>query len=179
MKLNKKGFTLNEVPALAIALLVVAIVIGISATVLTNMQGTSTMTDTGTRFDSNGSFVAINETTAVDFTDLTEWQYNGAGLSYLVPASCTGVNITNGSNVDVTSKFTVSNCMATLTENAINNTAMTANYTFTFTTYKINYNITQQGLQGQSDFSEWQSTWVVVLAAAVIIGIVGKYLFFK
>jgi len=40
-------------------------------------------------------------------------------------------------------------------------------------------NITQDGLDSQEDMSEWQSTWVVIVAAAVVIGIVGRYLFFK
>jgi len=40
-------------------------------------------------------------------------------------------------------------------------------------------NITQDGLNSQKDLSEWQGTWVVIIAAAVVIGIVGKYLFFN
>jgi uncharacterized protein HemX len=42
----------------------------------------------------------------------------------------------------------------------------------------LEYNITQEGLDGQRDLSEWQGTWVVIIAAAVVIGIVGRYLFF-
>ena len=41
----------------------------------------------------------------------------------------------------------------------------------------LEYNITQEGLDGQRDLSEWQGTWVVIIAAAVVIGIVGRYLF--
>ena len=40
-------------------------------------------------------------------------------------------------------------------------------------------NITQDGLDSQVALSEWQGTWVVIVAAAVVIGIVGRYLFFK
>ena len=178
MKLNKKGFTLNEVPSLAIALLVVAIVIGIGATVLVNMQETSTMTDSLSRQDLNSSFVALTNTTAVNFAN-AEWQYTSAGYSYLTAGSCADVVIYNRENAVATTNFTVSGCTAVLLEGPGNNSAFTASYNFSATGYNRNYNITQSGLSAQVDFSEWQSTWVVVLAAAVIIGIVGKYLFFK
>ena len=177
-RLSKKGFTLNEVPALAIALLIVAIVIGLGATVLVNMQETSTMTDTLSRFDDNSSFVGLNET-FVNFAN-SEWQYTGAGYAYLVPGSCSGVVIVNENNEDTTANFTVVGCTANMTkDDGRHNTPFTANYTLSATGYNTNYNITQTGLEGQEDFSDWQSTWVVILAAAVIIGIVGKYLFFK
>ena len=49
----------------------------------------------------------------------------------------------------------------------------------TQTSGSLAYNITGDGLTSQEDMSEWQSTWVVIVAAAVVIGIVGRYLFFK
>lgn len=49
----------------------------------------------------------------------------------------------------------------------------------TQTTDGYAYNITQEGIEGIEDFSGWQGTWVVVIAAAVIIGIISAYLFFK
>ena len=85
---SKKGFNITEVPTLAVVLLVIAIVLGIGATILTQVQTTQTA-DT------------------------------------------------------------------------------------------IAYNITQEGLEAQEDLSDWQGTWVVIVAAAVVLGIVGRYLFFK
>ena len=85
---SKKGFNITEVPTLAVVLLVIAIVLGIGATILTQVQTTQT---SGT----------------------------------------------------------------------------------------IAYNITQEGLEAQEDLSDWQGTWVVIVAAAVVLGIVGRYLFFK
>ena len=81
----KKGFSITEVPALAIVLGVVAVVLGIMATVLTSIQGTQT----------SGTYA---------------------------------------------------------------------------------YNITTDGLVAQDSLSGWQSTWVVVIAAAVILGIIYAYL---
>lgn len=41
------------------------------------------------------------------------------------------------------------------------------------------YNITARGLTAQDTFSQWQGTWVVIIAAAVVIGIISAYLMFK
>jgi hypothetical protein len=41
------------------------------------------------------------------------------------------------------------------------------------------YNITQQGLQAQTTLSGWQQTWIVIVASAVVLGIISAYLFFK
>jgi hypothetical protein len=87
-KLTKKGFNITEVPTLAIVLMVIAVVLGIGATILDQIQDTQT---------SNS----------------------------------------------------------------------------------LPYNITQSGLESQEDLSDWQPTWVVIVAAAVVLGIVGRYLFFK
>ena len=87
-KMNKKGFSIMEVPSLAIVLVVIAVVLGVGATILAQVQTTQT----------SGSLA---------------------------------------------------------------------------------YNITQTGLDAQGDFADWQGTWVVILAAAVVLGIVGKYLFFR
>lgn len=87
-KMHKKGFAITEVPTLAVVLLVIAIVLGVGATILTQVQSTQT---SGT----------------------------------------------------------------------------------------LAHNISQDGLEAQADLSEWQGTWVVIVAAAVVLGIVGRYLFFK
>ena len=84
--MSKKGFSLNEVPQLVIVLLVVAVVLGVGATVLTQVQTTQT----------SGTYA---------------------------------------------------------------------------------YNITGEGLTGLYDLSGWQTTWVVIIAAAVILGIIYRYLF--
>ena len=109
-KLTKKGFTIMDVPTLAITLGIIAIVIGIMATVLVNMQSTQ-----------------------------CEFSWDDTNQVCL--------NSTGGSGGEL---------------------GLTAQY-----------NITQQGLDAQEDFSEWQGTWVVIIAAAVVIGIVGAYLFFR
>ena len=49
----------------------------------------------------------------------------------------------------------------------------------TQTTSGVAYNVTAQGISGMTSFSGWQTTWVVIISAAVVIGIVSSYLMFK
>ena len=144
-------------------------------TVLTQIQGTQS--STSTRFYENSTFVADN-VTAVDFTPSDVLTDSGS-KTYIVAASCTSVLLTNTSNVAVTSDFTVSGCTALLKDSGseYNATNIKANFTYTHNLYNYDYNISEEGLQGQTDFSEWQTTWVVIVAAAVILGIIYRYLF--
>lgn len=41
------------------------------------------------------------------------------------------------------------------------------------------YNITGQGVAAISSLSGWMPTWVTVVAAAVVLGVVVTYLYFK
>ena len=84
---SKKGFALSEVPGIAIVLVVVAIVLGLGATILSQVQSTQTA-----------------------------------------------------------------------------NT--------------IAYNASQFGLTGVNTLASWQGTWAVIVAAAVVIGIISAYLMF-
>lgn len=49
----------------------------------------------------------------------------------------------------------------------------------TQTTGGYAYNITQAGLVAQNTLSGWQQTWIVIVASAVVLGIISAYLFFK
>lgn len=165
-RLNKKGFQLTEVPQLVIVLLVVAIVLGVSATVLTEIRGTAAMTGTATSLESD-TFTADNVTVQTFNSD-----------SDLI--SCGSVALYNGTNVKVvTGNFTITGCTALLSDDdaLFNSSTITANYTKTRTTYLYAYNITTDGLASQDSFSGWQITFVVIIAAAVILGIIYRYLF--
>ena len=48
----------------------------------------------------------------------------------------------------------------------------------TQTSGSLAYNATQEGMDGLTDLSEWQTTWAVIVAAAIVIGIISAYLFF-
>jgi len=49
----------------------------------------------------------------------------------------------------------------------------------TQTTNSLAYNVTESGEDALSDLADWQTTWAVIIAAAVVIGIISAYLFFK
>ena len=49
----------------------------------------------------------------------------------------------------------------------------------TQTTNGAAYNVTAQGLTSVATLSGWQTTWAIIIAAAVVIGILGAYLMFK
>ena len=85
--MNKKGFALAEVPGIAIVLVVVAIVLGLGSTILTQVQTTQTASG---------------------------YAYNASGY----------------------------------------------------------------GLTGLNTMASWQPTWAVIIAAAVVIGIIAAYLMF-
>ena len=88
MKMSKKGFQLTEVPSLVIVFVVVAVVMGIGATILSQVQTTQT-------------------------------------------------------------------------------------------TDSLPYNITGQGLTSVSTLSGWQSTWAIIVAASVVLSILGLLMYFK
>lgn len=43
----------------------------------------------------------------------------------------------------------------------------------------IGFNATYGGVEGLEDFSDWQTTWAVIIAAAVVIGIIATSMFFR
>jgi Tfp pilus assembly protein FimT len=65
MKMSKKGFQLTEVPQLVIVLLVIAIVLGVGATVLTQVRSTQTTGSAAYNITGQG---------LQGQTDLSEWQ---------------------------------------------------------------------------------------------------------
>ena len=48
----------------------------------------------------------------------------------------------------------------------------------TQTANTVAYNATGYGLTGVSTMASWQPTWAVIIAAAVVIGIIAAYLMF-
>jgi len=170
MKLSKKGFQIGDVPNLVVTFGVIAIVLGVVATILSNMNESNSATGSASKVDNN-TFTALNET-AVFFGD-----YDTKANA---PLGCSNVNIYNATNANKTSVFSVSGCYATLASAVSdNNTAFHAEYTLLFTTYTAQYNITQEGQEANMTLAGWQTTWVIIVASAVVLGIVSAYLFMR
>jgi hypothetical protein len=111
---NKKGFALAEVPSLAIVLVVVAIVLGIGSTILTQTRANQC---------------------AGTFQGVTYYAANNTCYKVL---------------------------------DAENATQMGPNQ----------WNVSTQGLSGLNTLASWQPTWAVIIAAAIVIGIIAAYLMF-
>ena len=110
MQMSKKGFQLTEVPSLVIVFVVVAVVMGIGATILGQISSTQ-----------------------------CTYSYSAA------TGNC--LNSTGGTGNDI------GRTMA--------------------------FNTTGQGLTSVSTLSGWQSTWAIIVAASVVLSILGLLMYFK
>jgi len=53
------------------------------------------------------------------------------------------------------------------------------NVTYSYLSNTLARNVTREGLSGQKSLSDWQSTWAVVIGAAIILGLIGGFYFIK
>ena len=172
-RLKKKGFVLQDIPQIALVLVVAALLISISAQILNTMKGTSgfaATTPTLTR--TNDTFTALFGTN-VTFQP-TSLVSDSAGRQHSI--ACSVTSIYNYSAKVHTTNFTVSGCQAALLNETLNNTEIGVDYTYTHYSYGFAYNNTETGEEVQEDFSEWLPTFVVIMAAAVVLGLIGKYI---
>ena len=124
---NKKGFQLSEIPGIVIVLVVVAVVLGLGATVLDQVKTTQCSYSVGT----DGKC----------YTCATGYAWNA----------------------------TVQNC-----NNVTNATALSTPIDMG----TVAFNASAYGNSGLNTMASWQPTWAVIIAAAVVIGIIAAYLMF-
>jgi Tfp pilus assembly protein FimT len=173
--MNKKGFQMTEIPTLVVVLLTIAIMLGVGATILGNVRDGDSETTTLSAFLANNTITVTNATTTT--MNPASLVNDASGKVHLVSCSdMKAVNVTNSKKV--TSQFTVTGCNVMLKNITLNGDSVRFNFTYVYNAYGNGYNTTQEGLDAQVEFSAWQSTFVVLIAAAVVIGLVGKYLFF-
>jgi len=155
----QKKAQVNKLTGFVLTLVVFTLVLGIGFSIMSKMRDSQRTTDSA--FDSNTTFTAINAT-AVTF---------GVGDQL----TCTGVKIKNGSNLaDVTSSFTVSNCAATLSNININNTVLTANYTYTYYVLSSSYNATAANISHMNEIPGWIPVIIVAMIGGLILFLVIK-----
>lgn len=112
MKLNKKAqaITLQSGPRFVLILILVGMLLGAGIIALSAFRTTARETITN-----------ANNFTALNHTDVR--------FAVTGELTCSAVTIVNSSIVDTTSKFTITNCNAFLTDNSQNNTNHRASYT--------------------------------------------------
>ena len=127
---SKKGFALAEVPSLAIMLVVIAIILGLGLTIVTQI--------------------------AKD--QCSSGNYGRDGKCYAACAALTNITF-NSAN---------SRC-----ENLTDSAAYT-----TVGAGTVAFNASASGASGLNTLAAWMPTWAVIVAAAVVIGVIGAYLMF-
>ena len=153
---NKKG-NVNKLTGYALTFVVFALVLAMGFAVLTKFQ--LQQRTTGSAFDLNSTFTTLNQT-AVDFSADDQ-------------LTCTDVNIWNSTNrANITDQFSISGCLATLENNNLNNTLMTANYTYTHYIYSASYNATSENVSGIQTLPTWIPIIIVALIGGVVLYII-------
>lgn len=166
----KKGFMgIGLVPSLVITLVVIAIMLVVAATTLNGTrQGLGT----------NGNYA--------------EGTISASGQNFTLPAAAATYNLghtylsnfallnkTGGETID-TGNYTLNQAtgIITLKNSPYNGTQVNVTYSY----QDGNNSATQilgQGLAANDTMSSWQSTWAIVIASAIVIGIVMLFMSFR
>ena len=154
---KKAQFTISSLGTVAIALLIAAVVLGLGATILSEVQdvqtdSVGTITEEVITWPGNNTYVYLAETRVIAGSE-TVYNYTDtmtSGVDYIL----------NGSRI----KF-------------INDSGDTWNTSYINITYNYNYgshayNSSIEGLSGVSTMSEFVPTVAIVAVAAVVIGLI-------
>ena len=159
---------LQDMYPIVMILVTVGILLGIGATIQSNIQDQSGFTTDV--FLANDSLTLINGTAvALDFGEIQSGmicfnQTVGAGT----PIGSGNYTATTG-NLRDDGTYTVGTVLLS-SGTQWNNTAISCNYTYDAPT--VAYNATGKGIGALFDFSTWFAIIVVILAAAIIVGLV-------
>ena len=165
LKANKKGMTLNSIYPAVLTIVLIGIVLGIGIYILAELRTNVATTQTGSDVNVNVSSTEPTNTTTLSdaskdgYTLLTVSVYNHTGV-LAIPAS----NYTFNSSGTITwvPELTIAagerflNISSTYTYDEVNSPEETINDT----------------VDGLADFAGWIAVIVVVIAAAIVLGIV-------
>jgi len=160
---GNKGYTVSDLAPLAIAFVVITITVGMGALILAETE-TATYDDITT---TNETFNAtsdpythtVTKASNADFVELTSATcYSDAGSTELSDSAC---NISDASAGDITLSTTVDSGDEAVDYNHDSENQATS--------------VLQDGLNAVQDFSGWFSILVIVVIAAVMLGIVMRY----
>lgn len=160
---NKKGAVqLSEAPAIVILLVTVGIILGIGALVVQQVKDNQISTFSSTV--TNTTFTA-----AQTFTNLTlQPNHLDVGIS-----NDTGLFVSNTSGILQPYRLTATT-ITVYNQTSLGNGTNGFNITYTFSATDQNafHNTTTEALSGLRDFASFQSIIAIVVAAAIIIGLV-------
>lgn len=99
----------------------------------------------------------------------------GISLNEVIPIGITliviGVSLSVGT--DVLTTFEGSQCPATSAYDVATGECQYTGNTSVINTSSFAFNASRQGTEGLIEFAGWQDTWAVVIALAVIVGVLG------
>jgi hypothetical protein len=159
-----KGLTLQEFSAMALSFVIVAVIISVSGTILTQMKvteyNTTAVTNESHNFAANYTAYASDNSPILSISDMyDDASHTNTYASTFYGFNSTGVYVlTNG------------------TGGYPNMTTGTHYFDYTYTNqYTLTANLTSQGLSGITTMSQWLPTIAVIVAAAVVIGVIVNY----
>jgi len=162
--LGNRGYTVSDLAPLAVIFVILTVVVGMGGLILSETQVATydDMTTTNETFNATSDpyTLPVSHASDTDFVELTSVTVypNDTTTSAL---SDTAYNITDASAGDVKVSTSVDS----------NNEAIDYDYH----TSNDATSVIQDGLSAVKDFSSWFSILVVVVIAAVILGIVMRY----
>lgn len=166
-RLNKKGFGINELTALGIIFVTVAILLTFGARILQDMQTTQD-TETGAktqeRFVANqAAYVALSSHPIIEGSEIVRNRTLGGTGSHL--------NRTTDYQMDYPGGRILCNSTDLCAPGATD-----MNITYTYSYYTAAYNVSGAGLESLAVFGEWLPTLALIVVASVIIGIIIVFL---
>lgn len=165
------GRFLGNVPNIVIIVVIIALMVGVGALVVGKVRDTFLGSYTNIEH-MNDTFAEINDSAEFAVTN-----------SSYVSASW---RVINGSNLEILNETTDYNVNETPTLptftflfNSTDGARVEYNTTISRDLKDVDYNVTQTGLDAISDLSDYQTTWVAVIGAIVLLGMLGAFFVFS
>ena len=163
--MNKKGqFTITDLGAVAIALLVAAVVLGLGGTILDEMQDTQT----------DNSATTLNNVSWTWTDNTTEQAFSGGRVvtSSVVVWCNTSLLVVNQNYSVSNSGVTIINTSGSTTGIGVDIDLCIFNMSYNYNYGSHSYNASEQGLSGVTSLAEFIPTIAIVVVAAIVIGVV-------
>jgi len=171
---------LQDLAGIAIIFLVVAIIIGVGTDVISGVRDTKATTEGISIVNESGTFTGGSLEVAGVAAPRGAFAWGGVATAF----ADTSFTLTNSSNSTIgssnynayTNGSIILNNGSLGAEGGIGaDSLVNVSYSYTIEATSIFYNATSHGLESQEELGSWLPTIAIIVAAAVIIGIIGTY----
>ena len=169
--IGNRGYSVADIAPIAVAFVIIGIVVSMGALIMTNMISSS-YTDTAIVNETHASGGSLPETVTVSHID--GGLKSGTDTIYVHDADTSSdYLLTRGTNYTVisydTGQFNITSCPY------INSTSDQYKISYTYQANTTATSTLNTSISALKDFSSWFSILVIIIIAAIIIGIVMKY----